>query len=596
MKNLTRIAATAGLFLALGCSAERATDESADAVYTNGRIYTVNEAQPWVEAVAIKDGKFLVVSSDADVEAVTGDGTVVVDLEGRFAMPGLIDAHAHPLGAAEGWANLRISDPTDAAAIVEEVRAYAEANPDLPVIRGETWNLGVFPNNSPRKELLDEVVPDRPVYLGSQTGHSAWANSKALELAGITKDTPQTAKFIYDTDTATGEPSGTVREFAMGALERALARAGPERYATALGKVLAQFNSFGFTSLIPAEGARTWLEGAKHLESQGGMTARLFPAWDWRTSHYLASSPEEADELVAGWEEFATEMIYPRYVKIFYDGGPDSYTALLFEDYEGRPGFRGSSNLTKGEATEIIAAFNRAGIGVLTHVLGDAGGRELVDIYTDVRTENGLNEAPLHFSHAWMTWPEDMRRLARVEGVCIDFSPVLAYPAEEIRGSMVPPIGEDRYQTFFNARAAFEAGLPVGFGSDWPSALIPDPNGFHQMQSWITRRDPANPEAGALNEVQGVTLEQAIRGLTLGGVQCLGFGWDEKLGSIEVGKLADMIVTDRNPFDIPIGELHRTQVLRTLVGGEVVYDRDRDTVDDLIDEETFEPTSRYIDE
>jgi hypothetical protein len=218
MKNLTRVAATAGLFLAVGCSSERPTDESADVVYTNGRIYTVDEAQPWAEAVAIKDGKFLVVGAKADVEAVTGATTEGIDLEGRFAMPGLIDAHAHPLGAAEGWANLRISDPTDAAAILEEVRAYAEANPDLPMIRGEAWNLGVFPNNSPRKELLDEIVPDRPVYLISQTGHSAWANSNALELAGITKDTPQTEKFIFDTDPETGEPSGTVREFAMGAL------------------------------------------------------------------------------------------------------------------------------------------------------------------------------------------------------------------------------------------------------------------------------------------------------------------------------------------------------------------------------------------
>ncbi|MEE8594391.1 MAG: amidohydrolase family protein, partial [Gemmatimonadota bacterium] len=183
MKNPTRVAAMAGLLLVLGCSAERATDEFADVVYTSGRIYTVDEAQPWAEAVAIKDGKFLVVGSNADVEAVTGDDTEITDLEGRFAMPGLIDSHNHALGAAEGWANLRISDPTDAAAILEDVRAYSEANPDLPVIRGEAWNLGVFPNNSPRKELLDEIVPDRPVYLISQTGHSAWANSNALELA-----------------------------------------------------------------------------------------------------------------------------------------------------------------------------------------------------------------------------------------------------------------------------------------------------------------------------------------------------------------------------------------------------------------------------
>jgi predicted amidohydrolase YtcJ len=590
MKKLAIVAA-----MAVGCSPPP-TGDVADTVYTNGRIYTVNEVQPWAEAVAIKDGKFLVVGSNADIEAVTGEGTEVVDLEGLMALPGMIDAHAHVLAGAEGFAGLRIRNPADADAILAEIRAYAEANPDLPAIRGEPWNLSVFPENSPRKEWLDEIVPDRPVYILDQTGHSAWANSAALELAGITKETPQTEKFIFDADPDTGEPSGTVREFAMGAIERVIQRAAPEVYAPALAGVMAEFNSYGFTSLIPAEGSRTWLEGAKYLDSQGGLTTRLFPAWDWHTSHYLASSPEEADALVAAWEDYATDMIYPRYVKIFYDGGPDSYTALLLDDYEGRPGFRGSSNLPSDEMIEIIAGFNRDGIGVLAHVLGDGGGRELVGVFAAVRAENGLNEAPLHFSHAWMTQPVDLERLANVEGVCVDFSPVLAYPADEIRGSMVPPIGEERYQGFFNARSAFEAGLPVAFGSDWPSALIPDPNSFHQMQSWITRRDPENPGGEALNEGQGVTLEQAIRGFTLGGIQCLGFGWEEKLGSIEVGKLADFVVLDRNLFEIPVEEIHETRVERTLVGGKIVYDRDRGEVDDLIDEDTFVPTSRYIEQ
>ncbi len=547
--------------------------EEADAVYTNGRIYTVNEAQPWAEAVAIKDGKFLVVGSNADVEAVIGESTEVADLGGAFAMPGLINLHTHPLGAAEGWANLRITDPTDSDAILEQIREYAAANPDLPAIRGQPWNLGVFPNNSPRKELLDEIVPDRPVYIGDQTGHSAWANTVALEMAGITRDTPQTEQFIFDADPETGEPTGTVREFAMGAIEQVLERAAPERYAPALADVALEFNKGGFTSVVPAEGGRTWLEGANHLDRQGGLTMRLFPAWDWRTSHYLASTPEEADALIAAWEDYRSDMVYPRYVKIFYDGGPDSYTALLLDDYEGRPGFKGSSRLPKDELIEVMKRFNADGLGIVTHVLGDGGGRELVDVYAAVREANGDNDAILHFSHAWMTRPEDFQRLSRVPGVCVDFSPALNYPADEIIGSMVPPVGEERYQRFFNVRAALESGVSVGFGDDWPSALIPDPNAFHQMQSWITRQNPEDPSSGTLNADQAITLEQVVRGFTLGGAECLGFGWKEKLGSIEEGKLADLIVIDRNLFEIPIAELHQTQVERAVLDGKVVYDR-----------------------
>ncbi len=300
---------------------------------------------------------------------------------------------------------------------------------------------------------------------------------------------------------------------------------------------------------------------------------RLFPAWDWITSIALASTVEEAEKLIASWENFHTEMVYPRYVKVYYDSAPDSYTALLLDDYEGRPGFKGSSNIEKEEAIRAMTSFNETGIGILTHVLGDGGGRELVDVYAAVRESSSDNDVILHFSHAWMTRPEDLKRLADVPGVCVDFSPALNYPADAIIGSMVPPLGEKRYQEFFNVRAAFDAGLTVGFGDDWSSSLIPDPDGFHQIQSWVTRRDPADPERGALNEGQGITVEQAILGFTLNGARCLGFGWSDKLGSIEEGKLADFIVIYRNVFETPLEELYQTRVEKTIVGGKVVYKR-----------------------
>ena len=179
----------------------------ADTVSRNGKIYTVNTEQPWAEAVAIKDGAFIAVGTHADVQAVSGDSTMVVDLDGRMAMPGLVDLHNHAMGASMGKANLYFQNPNDREAILAEIKAYAEANPDLPFIRGEAWNLGVFPGNSPRKELLDEIVPDRPVYFYSQTGHDAWVNSVTLDLIGIDAESEQTNKLIWDVDPETNEPT-----------------------------------------------------------------------------------------------------------------------------------------------------------------------------------------------------------------------------------------------------------------------------------------------------------------------------------------------------------------------------------------------------
>ena len=544
---------------------------SADTVYTNGRIYTVNEEQPWAEAVAIKDDKFMVVGSIADVEAVTGDNTEVIDLTGRLVLPGFINAHTHPLGIANERANLEFSNPDDADAIIAELKAYAVANPDVTAIRGGAWNLGVFENNSPRKELLDAVVPDRPVYLMSQTGHSAWVNSVALEMAGITRETEKTATFLFDTDPDTGEPTGTVREFGLGAVERILPTTPPERFAPALEKIAHSFNRYGFTTVKAAEGARSWVEGTRYLEDMGRLTFRVFVAWDWATSHYLTTSVEAADANIDNWEDFASELVYPRYVKLFYDGGPDSYTAALFEDYEGRPGYKGSSNRSLDEFTEIVAGFNARGIGVLTHVLGDRGGQEVAEAYTRVRAKNGDNGTPLHFSHAWLTRPEVFPELAELSDVCVDFSPALNYPHPAIEGSMAPPLGEERYQTFFNVRSAIESGVPVALGDDWASALITEPNALHQIQSWVTRIDPDNPQSGTLNADQAITVEQAVKALTWGGAQCLGFGWEDRLGTIEEGKLADMVVLQENIFEIPVESISRVQVDLTLLGGTVVY-------------------------
>ena len=229
-------------------------------------------------------------------------------------------------------------------------------------------------------------------------------------------------------------------------------------------------------------------------------------------------------------------------------------------------------------------------------MLGDRGGAETAAAYAAVRDKNGDNGVLLHFSHAWQTRPEVFSKLAQIQDSCVDFSPALAYPHPAISGSMADPLGGKRYQKFFNVRSAIESGIPVGLGDDWASALIAEPNALHQIQSWVTRIDPDYPDSGALNPSQAITVEQAVTALTKGGSQCLGFGWEDKVGTIEAGKLADMVVLQENIFDIPVTEIAEVLVERTLLGGQIVYDRPRDGDIDYIEEDSHTPTSQYIED
>ena len=259
------------IFIA-GCARSQKADQKqfADTVYNNGKIYTVNESQPWAEAVAIKDGKFIAVGSNTNVAALTGDKTNVVDLEGNFVMPGIFDLHTHPfITPWYGSMNLSLEKPDDAKAILDEVRVYAKENPDKEWIIGGQWSLGVFPDDNPGKELLDEIVSDRPVALLDQTGHSMWLNSKAMELAGITSDSPTSNLIVIEKDPNTGEPSGTVREQAIQLVERVIKQATPEDYVEPIAEVFEMFASYGVTSQETAEGHQVPLEALQILEAEG---------------------------------------------------------------------------------------------------------------------------------------------------------------------------------------------------------------------------------------------------------------------------------------------------------------------------------------
>ena len=580
---LTRLVALTLLLTA--CAGQTALENEsgdADVVYRNGKFYTVNDSQPWAEAVAIKDGKFTVVGSNTSVEAVTGQATQVHDLNGGFVMPGILDLHSHPfITPWYGSMNLSLQEPADVDAILAEVGAYAQANQNREWIIGGQWSLGVFPDDSPSKELLDKIVPDRPVALLDQTGHSMWLNSRALELSGITAETTTSQLIVIKKDPASGEPTGTISEQAIQLVEQVIPQATAEEYAGPIEEVFEMYLSYGVTAQQTAEGHRGPLDALRLLEAQGRLEQRVFVSWDWKTTLNLAYSVEDIEEQIENRAIYASDLVYPNYVKIFGDGSPIARTSLLLEPYEGEADFYGDANMTAEEFAEGFIKFDNMGVGVHIHVLGDGTARRVVDAFEIMKRKNGDTGVRHKLAHNFLTTKADLARLAQMKDVNIDFSPPAFGPHVAVKAGFVPPIGEARYQRSMRVKTALDLGLHVGQGSDWLT-LNPTPNPFIALEGMVTRQNTFkfDPElAGTVNLADAVSLEQAIAICTLGGAGVLGA--ENHIGSIEVGKFADMILLDQNLFEIEARKISDTRVLHTMLAGKVVYNRTNQGNEDI---------------
>jgi predicted amidohydrolase YtcJ len=562
----------------------------ADSAFRNGRIYTVDESRPWVEAVAIRDGRFVAVGTDAEIKAFIGDETTVTDLEGRMAMPGIIDLHVHPFATPLfNVINLDFSDPTDPDRMLAELKAFADANPEKKWIRGGSWGVGVFPNHSPDKSVLDEIISDRPVVLIDQTGHSYWLNSMALELTGINVDTPTDEKYVIEKDPVTGDPTGVVRESSLRLVEQAAAQPTAAEYEKAFKAVFGEFNSKGVTSMQTAEGNAAWMDVVQAIDRAGELEMRLFVSWDWHTHQTTPYTDAEMDSQIANRGKYASELIAPNFVKIFTDGAPDGYAVPFLEPYADGSGKYGFGKLTPEELKAAVVAFDAQGVGTFMHSIGDASTRAALDAIEAAREINGDTGVRHKVAHLVMVDPEDIPRFGQIPGVAAEMSPAVTYPHPGFEG-YIPYFGEERYQRIFAARSLLNAGARLGYGSDWLTMIPPSP--WQPMQGFVTRTNPDAPEKGVLGEGETLTVEQAIRVFTLNGAYAVNA--DDRIGSIENGKQADMIVLDRNLFDIDPSEIRDTQVLITMMGGQVVFDRASDSLHDVLNENIHEESGRII--
>lgn len=533
----------------------------AELVLRGGAVYTVDDARSWAQAVAVSGGKIVFVGADAAAKAWIGPDTKVVELAGKMVLPSFHDSHVHPVSGGVEALECDLNGLPTQAAILEKVKSYAAAHASDPWVRGGGWDLTVFPDGNPSKTLLDAIVPDRPAYLSASDGHSVWVNSKALAMAGVTKATPDPPYGRVERDPATGEPSGTLREDAAGLVSKFLPPRSAKEHADGLREALRVANRFGLTSLVEASASEEDLEAYRALEARGELSARVLASLYCDTDKGTA----ETARLTALRKKYASRRLRTSAVKIFADGVLETRTASVLEPYVGFPGDRGKPNLEPAAFRALAVAFDREGFQIHVHAIGDRAIRDALDALEAARTANGVRDARHHLAHIELIDPADIPRFRRL-GVIANFQPFWANGDRYITELTEPKLGPERSRWLYPIGSVVASGAAVAFGSDWSVSSM---NPLDGIEVAVTRRQPPEGPGPAWLPEERIALPEAIAAYTIRAAY-LDFT-EKESGSIEAGKSADLIVLDRNLFEIPPSQIHEAKVLLTLLEGREVY-------------------------
>ncbi len=535
--------------------------EAADLVFRGGPVYTMDETRSRAEAVAIRSGRIVYVGDEEGAAARVGAGTEVVELGGRALLPGFIDTHVHPTSGGIEAGECDLNGAASRAEVIERVARCAAASPESPWVRGGGFDLPYFPAGAPSRELLDSLVPDRPAYLTSADAHSAWVNSRALELAGVTADTPDPPPDGVIVRTAEGVPQGTLRESAMELVARHLPPHTDEEVRAGLERGLAMAASFGITTVHEANASEAFARAYHALDQEGALTARAIVALDVDEARGVAQLPE----LVALRDRTTSARAQPRAAKIFLDGVIEGGTAALLEPYVDRPGWRGELNVPPDTLAALVAALDDAGFKVHVHAIGDRAVRVALDAFEAQRARDG-GAGPMHvLAHIQLIDPADIPRFASV-GVAASFQPLWFQADSYITDLTEPRLGPARSRWLYPARSVVETGVVVVGGSDWSVSSM---NPLLAIETAITRRDAGAGPGDAWIPEERLDLARLLDMYTRSAA--IASDLLEETGSIEVGKSADLVVLERDPFAVESPSLSEIRVDRTLFEGRTVY-------------------------
>jgi len=538
----------------------------ADLVLTGGHVHTVDDERPRAEAVAVRDGRIVAVGSATEVRPLVGPRTRVVDLAGRLLLPGFQDAHIHPIEAGVEQLGCDVRGADGREAVVETIRAYADARPELAWIVGSGWSMSDFPHGTPRREDLDTAVPDRPAFLPNRDGHSSWVNTRALELAGIDRDTPDPSGGRIERD-PDGTPTGALHETAAELVERLLPETTDAEMDDGLRWSQAYLHSLGITAWQDAIVAPRNQATYRRAAEAGWLTARVEGAMWWERDQGL----EQIDELLDRSRTGTVGRFRANSVKLMADGVLETFTGAMLEPYLGEDGRptdnRGISFIDPEMLRDAVVRLDGLGLQPHFHGIGDRAIRDCLDAVEAARAANGPTDTRPHIAHIQVIHPADVPRFASL-GVAANAQPVWAYHEPTMDTLTIPFLGPERAAWQYPFGSLLRAGARLAMGSDW-SVSTPEP--LIEMQIAVDRSaGPPHGSGEILLPEERLTLAESIRAFTLGSA------WvnhlDDRTGSIEVGKLADLCVVDRDLFLPDAGPIGQGRVLLTLVEGAFVFE------------------------
>lgn len=607
MKKLFLTLFLAGLCAAAWSAGGQEVADPADRILTNGRIYTVDHGNPWAEAVAIRDSRIVYVGDAAGAEAYSGEETEVVDLEGRLVLPAFVDAHMHPAMSAVSYLfEIALFDAYSVEQYLHIVAEFAASHPDIEALGGGGYNRALFDVVGPRKELLDRVEAERPVVLTSMDGHSCWVNSKALELAGITKETPDPEGGVIKRDPETGEPAGLLQESAMGLVSHLVPAPTKEQYKEGLLWLQEWFNSVGLTTCHDAMVSfdPDYYMAYEELAREGLFTIRYRGSWSLSPEMIggaygkMAAEPEmSVEEAIEHGIElskgFKTPHWQVRSFKFFSDQVIEEETGYLKEAYAHRDDdWYGIKVWNTDFLKDTFQKIDAEGFNIHIHQIGDAAADYALTALEHAREINGPRDSRHTFAHLQIIDPEEMDRMAEL-GMNAVIPPYWTLIDDYFWDLYLPYLGEERaYNEQYPAASLFKRGINTAIHSDF---FVTEPDYGWAFYSAITRTLPQRIfelwygedaadmvrttdydaelgyyEMGPLPPAEErLSLEQAVRAATINGAYADFL--EEDLGSIEEGKLADLIVLDRNIFEIDVEEIADMQVVMTLFEGQTVF-------------------------
>jgi len=566
---------------------------TADTIFLNGSIYTVNKKQIWAEALAVKNQNITFVGSSKNAEKYAGPDTKIINLKGKMLLPGFVDAHMHPLMSADVYMNQAVlfEDP-DKESMLETIKEFTQTHPDQKVIMGGGFNRAAFNEIGPRKEWLDSIEKERPVYIVSGDGHSAWVNSASMKLAGITKSSPLPKDGIIMKDPVTGEPSGLLQE--KGAMELVAKKLPPiskERYKKSIMYLEKFFGKTGITTVFDARvliDEKNYWSAYKECAEEGKLT------WRYRGGWYLDPVKDLSTEIKKGVELSktvnTTSYFQINAFKFFLDEVAEEKTSYMLKPFEGEKEYRGFKNFEDEKLLNAFVELDKENFQIHCHQIGDAAAEYGLDALEKLEKNNGKKDRRPSFAHCQWVTAKDKKRMASL-GVTSILSAYWMATDDYYWDLYMPYLGKYRVNNMYPVQSLFDLGVNMAVHSDF---FVSEPDPMYAIYTGITRNIPKrvfnekysnNPaytrttkqkdryskdEIGPLPPFsEGATLEEMLYAFTMGGARSMFL--ENEIGSLEVGKKADLVVLSNNLFDIAVEEIPEVKVEMVFFEGKHTY-------------------------